>query len=71
MQVKARYTTGRVMLTPNEWLMAHRLRDGYGLYIAENARTGPRLHPIQNSAARFRPEPVVEIGRYGVRKWEQ
>ncbi len=70
-EVKARATTGPVVLTPNEWLMARRLGDEYWLYIVENARTKPQLYPIQNPAARFQPEPVMEIVRYVVRNWKQ
>jgi hypothetical protein len=36
-EVKARATTGAIVLTPNEWLMAQRLGNEYWLYIVENA----------------------------------
>ena len=70
-EVKARSRTGAVALTPNEWLMAQRLRDEYWLYIVENAASRPALHRIQNPAARLKPSAVVEIVRYVVAEWRQ
>jgi superfamily II DNA or RNA helicase len=69
-EVKARATTGAIVLTPNEWLMAQRLGDEYWLYIVENARTQPTLHPIQNPAAKLAPHEVVEIVRYVIKDWK-
>ncbi len=69
-EVKARATTGAIVLTPNEWLMAQRLGNEYWLYIVENAKTEPRLHTIQNPAAKFQPEQVVEIVRYVIKDWK-
>jgi len=69
-EVKARATTGAIVLTPNEWLMAQRLGDEYWLYIVENARTQPIPHTIQNPAAKLVPHEVVEIVRYVIKDWK-
>ncbi len=70
-EVKARATTGAIVLTPNEWLMAQRLGEEYWLYIVENAATERRLRLIQNPAAKLKPEEVVEIVRYVVKNWQE
>ncbi|MCS6826246.1 MAG: DUF3883 domain-containing protein, partial [Caldilinea sp.] len=69
-EVKARATTGAIVLTPNEWLMAQRLGDDYWLYVVENAATTPKLHTIPNPAARLAPEEVHNVVRYVVRDWK-
>jgi hypothetical protein len=69
-EVKARATTGAIVLTPNEWLMAQRLGNEYWLYVVENAATQPRLRIIQNPAAKLQPEEVVEIVRYVIKNWQ-
>jgi hypothetical protein len=70
-EVKARSRTGAVALTPNEWLMAQRLGEEYWLYVVENAASSPRLHRVQNPAAKLKPNEVVEIVRYVVSDWKQ
>ena len=70
-EVKARAASGVVALTPNEWLMAHRLGGEYWLYVVENAATQPQLHRIQNPAAKLKPNEVVEIVRYVVSDWKR
>jgi superfamily II DNA or RNA helicase len=70
-EVKARATTGAIVLTPNEWLMAQRLGEEYWLYVVENAATQPRLRIIQNPAAKLQPEEVVEVVRYVVKNWKE
>ncbi len=70
-EVKARSRAGAVALTPNEWLMAHRLGEEYWLYIVENAGSEPRLYLIQNPVARLQAKEVVEIVRYVVADWKQ
>ncbi|MCS7158696.1 MAG: DUF3883 domain-containing protein, partial [Blastocatellia bacterium] len=70
-EVKARATTGAVVLTPNEWLMAQRLGDDYWLYVVENAATAPELHTIQNPAAKLEPQVVAEVVRYVVANWKK
>lgn len=69
-EVKAFTTTGALVLTPNEWLMAQRLGDEYWLYIVENAKSEPLLRTIQNPAAQFKAEEVVEIVRYVIKDWK-
>jgi superfamily II DNA or RNA helicase len=70
-EVKARAKTGVVALTPNEWLMAHRLGDEYWLYVVENAASQPDLHRVQNPSAKLKPNELVEIVRYMVSDWKQ
>ncbi len=69
-EVKARAQTGPVVLTPNEWLMAQRLGEEYWLYVVEHAATEPVLYPIQNPAAKLRPE-VVQTVRFVVKQWKE
>jgi len=69
-EVKARATTGAIVLTPNEWLMAQRLGEEYWLYIVENAANQPKLHTIQNPASKLHPEEEVRIVRYVVKNWQ-
>ncbi len=70
-EVKARSASGVVALTPNEWLMAHRLGTEYWLYVVENAATDPQLHRIQNPAAKLKPNEIVDIVRYVVSDWKR
>ena len=70
-EVKARSRTGVGALTPNEWLMAHRLGDEYWLYVVENAATAPNLHRVQNPSAKFKADEILEIVRYVVSDWKQ
>jgi len=69
-EVKARASTGALVLTPNEWLMAARLGEEYWLYVVENAASQPTLSLIQDPAAKLHPEEVVEIVRYVVKDWK-
>ena len=69
-EVKARARTGPIALTPNEWLMAHRLGNEYWLYIVENAAQNPTLHRIRNPASVLQAEQRVEVVRYVVRDWK-
>jgi superfamily II DNA or RNA helicase len=71
-EVKGRATTGPIALTPNEWLMAHRLGEDYWLYVVEHCRSPkPRLYAIQNPAAVLTAEEVVDVVRYLVRDWKE
>ncbi len=69
-EVKARAKDGAVALTPNEWLMAHRLKDEYWLYVVVNASIKPELYIIQNPAKQLIPEQEIEIVRYVVKNWK-
>ncbi|MEM3798288.1 MAG: DUF3883 domain-containing protein, partial [Candidatus Bathyarchaeia archaeon] len=69
-EVKARAGEGKIALTPNEWLMAHRLGNEYWLYIVVNAANSPELYAIQNPAEKLKPEEEVEIVRYIVTDWK-
>lgn len=68
-EVKARARTGAIALTPNEWVMANRLKEEYWLYVVEQAASNPQLYTIQNPAARLKPHEEVEIVRYVVKDW--
>jgi superfamily II DNA or RNA helicase len=70
-EVKARAGTGAIVLTPNEWLMAQRLRGEYWLYIVERAATDPKLYTIQDPASKLQPETVYEAVRYIVKDWKE
>ena len=69
-EVKARATTGAVALTPNEWVMAGRLREEYWLYVVENAAQDPALYTLENPAAQLQPEEEISIVRYIVKDWK-
>lgn len=69
-EVKARAAEGKIALTPNEWMAAHRFSDNYWLYIVTNAIAHPRLHIIQNPAAQLKAIEEVEVVRYLVEKDE-
>lgn len=69
-EVKARAKEGAIALTPNEWLMAQRLRDDYWLYVVVNAAANPELYVIQNPAAHLKPEEEVSIVRYIIKDWK-
>jgi hypothetical protein len=68
-EVKARATTGAIVFTPNEWLMAQRFGEEYWLYIVEHAASNPQLHTIQNPAAKLHAQQVVETVRYVITDW--
>lgn len=68
-EVKARAQSGAIALTPNEWMMAHRLGEEYWLYIVENARTHPTLYTVPNPTASLKAEEVRGVVRYIVRQW--
>ncbi len=70
-EVKARAKTGALVLTPNEWLMAHRLGDEYWLYVVEDAASTPRLHLIQDPGTKLTPDEIKEIVRYIVKDWKR
>jgi superfamily II DNA or RNA helicase len=62
-EVKGRAEPGPVLLTPNEYKTAERLREDYWLYIVLDCRKVPRLVPIQDPF-RLRWEPVLRIDFY-------
>mgnify|MGYP005840597293 CR=1 FL=1 len=51
--------------------MAQRLGDEYWLYVVENAADKPRLHTLQNPAARLKAEEVVGVVEYIVQDWQE
>ncbi|MGQ9778058.1 MAG: protein NO VEIN domain-containing protein [Thermodesulfobacteriota bacterium] len=70
-EVKARAREGTVILTPNEWFMAQRLKDEYWLYVVVNAASNPELYCIKNPAAKLKPDIEVDIVRYIVKDWKE
>ncbi|HWP30248.1 MAG TPA: helicase-related protein [Fimbriimonadales bacterium] len=70
-EVKARATTGNIVLTPNEWMMAQRLGEEYWLYIVEDAANKPMLYAISDPASKLKPDEVVEILRFVVKDWKE
>jgi len=69
-EVKARAKEGAVAITPNEWLMAQRLKEEYWLYVVVNAATNPELYLVPNPAEKFEPDEEVDIVRYIVKDWK-
>lgn len=70
-EVKARAKESSVALTPNEWLMAQRLKEEYWLYIVVNVANNPILYLVQNPAAKLKPEKEIDIVRYIVKNWKE
>ena len=71
-EVKARATTGDVVLTPNEWFKAKRFKEQYWLYIVENAAINPTLYIINNPAEKLEVVEKVEAVRFivPVNEWK-
>ena len=69
-EVKARAVEGVVAMTPNEWLMAQRLKDDYWLYIVINCTSNPELYVLQNPAAKLEPDEEIDVLRYVVKNWK-
>ncbi len=65
-EVKGRAGVGPVVLTPNEYRTAERLRGDYWLYVVFDCATRPRLIPVQDPV-RLGWEPVVRIAHYQLR----
>lgn len=71
-EVKARAQTGAIDLTPNEWMIAQRLREEYWLYVVEYAGTdNPKLYTIQDPAIKLSPERIVEAYRWRSDDWKE
>jgi len=68
-EVKARARDGKIALTPNEWLMAHRMGNEYWLYVITNAGKAPEFYTIQNPVEKLKPEKEVEVVQYIVTDW--
>jgi len=69
-EVKARASEGSIALTPNEWLMAQRLREEYWIYVVIKAATNPELYLIHDPCSKLEPSKVVDIVRYVVGNWK-
>lgn len=63
-EVKGRAGLGAVVLTANEWITAGRLGADYWLYVVTEALSQPKLHLIQNPAAKLKPGEEVDVVRY-------
>ncbi len=69
-EVKARARSGKIALTPHEWLKAQQLSERYWLYVVEHAATHhPSLWLVQNPATTLTPEHVVI--RHMIANWKQ
>jgi len=64
-EVKGRAGVGPVVLTPNEYKTAERLRNDYWLYVVFDCATTPRLLPIPDPV-RLSWQPVVHIEYYQI-----
>ena len=64
-EVKGRSSAGPVVLTPNEYKTAERLRTDYWLYVVFDCASRPRLIPLQDPA-RLKWEPIVRIEHYRI-----
>ncbi len=64
-EVKGRSSEGPVVLTPNEYRTAERLRADYWLYVIFDCATRPRLIPVQDPV-RLGWEPIVKIEHYRI-----
>jgi superfamily II DNA or RNA helicase len=73
-EAKARARDGKIALTPNEWLMAHRLGSEYWLYVVI-ASDGPKekLKPytIQNPAKNLEAVEEIDVVRYIITRWKE
>ncbi len=69
-EVKARSQEGVLVLTPNEWLMAQRLKDEYWIYVVINAGSKPKLFLIQNPAEKLESKKEINIVRYIISDWK-
>lgn len=65
-EVKGRAAVGAVWLTPNEWQMAGRFRDGYWLYVVFQAKASPKLKRVQDPTKSLPVIEEKEIVRYVV-----
>ncbi len=68
-EVKARAESGPVVLTKNEWIMAHRLGDEYWLYVVTPLATPPKVWLIRNPA-RIPAKERVQV-QYEIAHWDQ
>ncbi len=64
-EVKGRAASGPIVLTPNEYKTAGRLRKDYWLYVVFDCATKPRLVTVQNPA-RLGWEPVMKIDHFRI-----
>ncbi|MCP2014388.1 superfamily II DNA or RNA helicase [Deinococcus sp. HSC-46F16] len=73
-EVKGRAGVGPVVLTPNEWITAGRLKDGYFLYVVTNALSAnPTLTIVRNPAANLTPGQEVTVLHYVIstEEWQR
>ena len=73
-EVKSFKSTGKVVLSSNEWIVASRLKDYYWLYVVENALSKPRITLIQDPANTLkevvRRVPKIEY-QYEIDEWKK
>jgi superfamily II DNA or RNA helicase len=63
-EVKGKTTEHDVIITPNEWKVAERLRDDYWLYVVSNPLSEPVLRVVQDPWAKLEVETETKIMRH-------
>ena len=68
-EVKARASQGPIVLTPNERLMAQRMKEDYWLYIVVDAATSPKLYLINNPVDKIDLKEIKDTVRFMSSNW--
>ena len=63
-EVKGKTTEHDVIITPNEWSVAERLREDYWLYVVSQPLTEPELLVIQDPWAKLKAQTETKIMRH-------
>jgi len=63
-EVKGKTTEHDVIITPNEWSVAERLRDDYWLYVVSQPLSKPELMAIQDPWAKLNAQTETKIMRH-------
>ena len=63
-EVKGKTTEHDVIITPNEWSVAERLRDDYWLYVVSKPLSEPELLVIQDPWAKLNAQTETKIMRH-------
>lgn len=70
-EVKARANQGPIVLTPNEKLMAQRMKGEYWLYIVVDASSSPKLFLINDPVNKIDLEEVKDTVRFLSKNWQK
>ena len=63
-EVKGKTTEHDVIITPNEWKVAERLRDDYWLYVVSNPLSEPIMRVVQDPWTKLEVETETKIMRH-------